>query len=86
MGRYQRENEALAYIVNNLPNLESLDISGTNLAGTGIAEHNVGICGNVQTDIPGLASRVNRPLEFLGLYGTMHGACRRHDIPAKLVS
>lgn len=36
MGVYQNENEALAYIVTNLPNLESLDISGTNLAGTGI--------------------------------------------------
>lgn len=34
------------------------------------------------TDIPGLASRVNRPLEFLGLYATQHGASHRHDIPA----
>ncbi|KAL1117159.1 hypothetical protein AAG570_004486 [Ranatra chinensis] len=87
VGFYQKENETLAYIVNNLPLLESLDISGTNLAGTGIAEH---ICENGEkvpiTDIPGLASRVNRPLEFLGLYNTMHEACRRHDIPAKLIS
>ncbi|XP_073975852.1 protein zer-1 homolog isoform X2 [Rhodnius prolixus] len=83
MGVYQNENEALAYIVTNLPNLESLDISGTNLAGTGVAEHNAGSSG---TDIPGLASRVNRPLEFLGLYGTHHAACRRHDIPARHVS
>lgn len=39
-----------------------------------------------ETDIPGLVSRVQRPFEFLGLYGTHHGACRRHDIPAKMVS
>lgn len=38
-----------------------------------------------ETDIPGLISRVQRPFEFLGLYGTHFGACRRHDIPAKLV-
>lgn len=37
------------------------------------------------SDIPGLKSRVIRPLEFLGLYGTMFGACHRHDIPAKRV-
>jgi hypothetical protein len=37
------------------------------------------------SDIPGLKSRVFRPLEFLGLYGTMFGACHRHDIPAKRV-
>ncbi|KAK9499321.1 hypothetical protein O3M35_002374 [Rhynocoris fuscipes] len=82
MGVYQKENEALAYIVTNLPNLESLDISGTNLAGTGVAS----VEASSGTDIPGLASRVNRPLEFLGLYGTHHGACRRHDIPAKHIS
>lgn len=35
MGMYQNENDTLEYIVVNLPNLESLDISGTNLAGTG---------------------------------------------------
>jgi hypothetical protein len=38
------------------------------------------------SDIPGLKSRVFRPLEFLGLYGTMFGACHRHDIPAKRVN
>lgn len=37
------------------------------------------------SDIPGLKPRVFRPLEFLGLYGTMFGACHRHDIPAKRV-
>jgi Zyg-11 family protein len=39
-----------------------------------------------QTDIPGLSSRVLNPFEFLGLYGTYHEACHRHDIPAKMVS
>lgn len=41
---------------------------------------------NFNCDIPGLHSRVKTPLEFLGLYGTQFGACRRHDIPAKKVS
>ncbi|KAF6200926.1 hypothetical protein GE061_005373, partial [Apolygus lucorum] len=82
MGQYNKENMTLAYIVESLPNLESLDISGTNLAGTGIAEHSA-LPG---TDIPGLAWRIGRPLWFLGLYGTLHGACRRHDIPAKHIS
>ncbi|XP_014244618.1 protein zer-1 homolog [Cimex lectularius] len=85
MGLYQKENEALAYIVDNLPNLTSLDISGTNLAGRGVAEQKFSL-EKSRTDIPGLASRVDRPLEFLGLYGTLHGACRRHDIPAKHIS
>lgn len=51
----------------------------------GVAENYVGYKCIGQTDIPGLSSRVMRPFEFLGLYGTQHGACRRHDIPAKLV-
>lgn len=35
-----------------------------------------------KSDIPGLSSRVKTPLSFLGLYGTPHTACKRHDIPA----
>lgn len=38
-----------------------------------------------KSDIPGLECRVDNPLEFLGLYHTQHNACRRHDIPAKIV-
>lgn len=34
-GVYKDENKTLAMIVNSLPNLMSLDISGTNLAGKG---------------------------------------------------
>lgn len=39
-----------------------------------------------KSDIAGLSSRADNPLEFLGLYGTDHKACYRHDIPASLVS
>jgi len=52
----------------------------------GTAEHS--ICESLsgkKSDIPGLEYRVDNPLEFLGLYHTMHNACRRHDIPAKIV-
>lgn len=34
-GMYERENQVLKSIVEALPNLTSLDISGTNLAGKG---------------------------------------------------
>lgn len=93
-GKFLNPNNVLSKIVTSLPHLESLDISGTNLAGTGAAAlskvnddntvENVDM--QVRCDIPGLVSRVNNPLEFLGLYGTHHGACKRHDIPAKIVS
>lgn len=92
-GKYFNPNEVLTKLVTNLPELESLDISGTNLAGTGAAAVSTVSQGTsdraemeVRCDIPGLVSRVNRPLEFLGLYATHHGACKRHDIPAKIVS
>lgn len=92
-GKYFNPNEVLSDIVLSLPELESLDISGTNLAGSGAAAVSTvseGTSVKTETqvccDIPGLVSRVNRPLEFLGLYGTHHGACKRHDIPAKVVS
>lgn len=92
-GKFYNPNEVLAKIVTSLPELESLDISGTNLAGTGASvaalqpmsvddDHD----NKVLCDIPGLVSRVNNPLQFLGLYGTHHGACKRHDIPALQVT
>lgn len=84
-GKYEKANQLLAKIVESLPRLVSLDISGTNLAGRGVTEartnEHVGAC-----DIPGLSSRAKNPLQFLGLYETQHDACLRHDIPAKLVS
>lgn len=61
-----------------------MDISGTNLAGTGVAEQ--GFKESCNTDIPGLGARVSKPLQYLGLYGTHHAACRRHDIPAEMVA
>uniref|UniRef100_A0A0C9QA43 CG12084_1 protein n=1 Tax=Fopius arisanus TaxID=64838 RepID=A0A0C9QA43_9HYME len=87
-GSYKNPNQVLSKLVSGLPNLVSLDIGGTNLAGRGVAERSVddenveyGLC-----DIQGLACRVNNPLQFLGLYGTREGACRRHDIPAKVIA
>lgn len=92
-GKYFNPNEVLTKIVLSLTELESLDISGTNLAGSGaaaVSTVNEGTSTKTETqvccDIPGLVSRVNRPLQFLGLYGTHHGACKRHDIPAKVIS
>lgn len=86
--KYLNPNEVLSKIVTSLPHLESLDISGTNLAGSGAAAVPTSTKSphQVRCDIPGLVSRVDRPLEFLGLYGTHHGACKRHDIPAKRVN
>lgn len=87
-GKYRNENLVLSTIVERLPNLVSLDISGTNLAGTGVAEISPGNKNNrvvPASDIPGLNSRVTSPFQFLGLYATSHGASQRHDIPAKMV-
>lgn len=87
-GKYRNENQVLATIVENLPALVSLDISGTNLAGTGVAEYSSANKNRFipASDIPGLSCRVHNPFQFLGLYGTSHVACQRHDIPAKMVN
>ncbi|CAH0547370.1 unnamed protein product [Brassicogethes aeneus] len=82
-GKYNKGNEILTTIVESLPRLTSLDISGTNLAGTGVAEHSNG---SYASDIPGLSSRVTNPFQYLGLYETSHDACLRYDIPAKLIA
>lgn len=84
-GKYEKANHLLARIVENLPRLVSLDISGTNLAGRGVAEARTTEV-TAACDIPGLSLRAKNPLQFLGLYETEHDACLRHDIPAKLVS
>lgn len=85
-------------IVTSLPQLTSLDISGTNLAGVHKVDNEVqsvkqtSLCESDNTsdnklcDIPGLVSRVDRPLQFLGLYATNDGACRLRNIPAKLIA
>ncbi|XP_053676518.1 protein zer-1 homolog [Anopheles nili] len=80
-GNYLTPNKLLANLVENLPKLRHLDISGTNLAGDGVAER-AGSCVGSSSDIPGLVSRVDRPLDFLGIYYTSHSACKWHDIPA----
>ncbi|KAJ8927908.1 hypothetical protein NQ314_019538 [Rhamnusium bicolor] len=81
-GKYEKGTKILKTLVENLPKLTSLDISGTNLAGRGVAETTNGYA----SDIPGLSSRVNNPFQYLGLYETSHDACLRHDIPAKLIA
>eukprot|EP00096_Caligus_rogercresseyi_P002418 TRINITY_DN1453_c0_g2_i1.p1 TRINITY_DN1453_c0_g2~~TRINITY_DN1453_c0_g2_i1.p1 ORF type:complete len:838 (-),score=283.76 TRINITY_DN1453_c0_g2_i1:244-2757(-) len=68
----------LKQIAENLPQLESLDISGTNLDETGLCDVKL----DSTCDIPGLESRMSNPLEFLGLYNTRMEACRRSNIPA----
>ncbi|XP_076231127.1 protein zer-1 homolog [Calliopsis andreniformis] len=97
-GRFENPNTILSDIVKGLPQLTSLDISGTNLAGVQIVDRGIqtvkhssysefdDVSNNELCDIPGLASRVDRPLQFLGLYGTNDGACRRRNIPAKLIA
>lgn len=85
-GVYAEPNETLAQLVERLPWLTHLDISGTNLAGTGVAQKGAAATPLGSSDIPGLMARVARPLQFLGLYNTAHSACRRHDIPARTVS
>jgi len=77
---FQYTRETLTNIIQSLPSLTSLDISGTNLAGRGVAES------GENCDIPGLESRVGNPLEFLGLYGALHDASHRHHIPAKRIA
>jgi len=82
-GRFQDPHIFLERLSANLPKLRSLDISGTNLAGTG-AERRV--VGEQQCSIAGLASRVVDPLDFLGLYKTHHDASSRPNIPAVKIS
>lgn len=64
----------LKQLVESLPNLSSLDISGTNLAGFR------------QDIIMGLEPRKNNPLEFLGIFHTSIEASARQNIPAKRIA
>lgn len=91
---FENPHAILSDIVNGLPQLTSLDISGTNLAGTQAVDYRIlaaehssysAFDNNELCHIPGLASRVDRPLQFLGLYGTNDEACKRRNIPARLV-
>ena len=87
-------------IVQGLPDHSSLDISGTNLAGNGVfdnsgdaLEYTVTQSGSemrergerLKCDIGGLISRVDNPLNFLGLYKCVYEPNHRTHIPAKQV-
>lgn len=88
-GRYDFPNKSLHNLVLSLPELTSLDISGTNLAGSGNYDDLIKGASSSEIsrcDIPGLVSRVDRPLDFLGLYKTDHEASLRAHIPAKEIS
>eukprot|EP00092_Neocalanus_flemingeri_P043109 GFUD01047412.1.p1 GENE.GFUD01047412.1~~GFUD01047412.1.p1 ORF type:complete len:807 (+),score=257.80 GFUD01047412.1:121-2541(+) len=82
-GHFKQPTQFMETLVRSLPKLRSLDISGTNLAGTGGERTNTE---SVQCDIAGLASRVDNPLEFLGLYKTHNEASGRQHIPARSIS
>jgi len=82
-GHFKQPTQFLSALVSKLDRLQSLDISGTNLAGTG--EERV-LSEGVQCDLAGLVGRTHNPLQFLGLYKTHHEASSRQNIPAKTVS
>ncbi|MPC27462.1 protein zer-1 homolog [Portunus trituberculatus] len=93
-GMFECPDTTLANLVSSLPNLTSLDISGTNLSGDGTfdeyrdsddKEHQRDVEADL-CDIPGLRCRINNPLEFLGLYNTLHDACHRNHIPARVIT
>ncbi|KAF2353610.1 Armadillo-type fold [Trinorchestia longiramus] len=78
-------NEALLQkIVESLPHLTYLDISGTNLCGVKKTEMVYAADGSLVglTDIPALRCRVGRPLEVLGLCHTAEEACKWTNLPA----
>jgi len=83
-GDFEQPSEYLEQLILNLPSLKSLDISGTNLAAN--YSNLGGRLDGTQCDIPGLARRIENPLEFLGLYKTHPEAAQRRHIPARVVS
>lgn len=88
LGIFTEPNRTLTTLVESLPLLTSLDISGTNLAGKGVFDATKDCDDETlrACDIPGLVSRVSNPLEFLGLYKSWYEACCRRQIPALRVS
>ena len=78
-GEFEDPTSFLTELVSSLPALRSLDISGTNLASDYIQPD--GQPDGKQCGIPGLAGRIEQPLEFLGLYRThQEDASRRPHI------
>ena len=95
---YSNPNGILKLIAHGLPDLSSLDISGTNLAGNGVFDSSGDDLEITQSgsemrkkgeipkcDIVGLISRVDNPLDFLGLYKCVYIPNYRTYIPAKQV-
>ncbi|XP_062602137.1 protein zer-1 homolog [Saccostrea cucullata] len=74
---HNNPEECMEYIVENLPKLTSLDISGTNLASFRMQAEKRDCC------IPGLEGK---ELEFLGLLDCPDSPCERANIPAKRVT
>ncbi|KAJ8321169.1 hypothetical protein KUTeg_001294 [Tegillarca granosa] len=72
---YASTNIRLKYIVDHLPYLTSLDISGTDLAGIELNEPKCGIKG-----------LEGRSFDFLGLLDCSDSACKREGIPAKKIT
>lgn len=88
-GFYPQPDTWLSTLAESLPELTSLDLSGTNLPGKdpSISNDQNGTSGSGrQSSIPGLQCRVDRPLDFLGLLNTPSDACYGTHIPALRVS
>lgn len=68
------EPRALEMIINGLPDLRCLDISGTN------------IIGGKDRHISAFETRMKRPFEFLGLFHTGNDAAYRSCLPAMIVA
>ena len=82
---FENPTRFLEQLVTSLQCLKSLDISGTNL----VSEYSSvgGRPDGTLCDIPGLCSRIDSPLHFLGIYKTMNDeAGRRQHIPALVIS
>lgn len=91
---YKDPERILTKLMDGLPDLVSLDISGTNLAGEKAMtpeSHRLGVRRTKQIkddsdevcSIPGLQGRT---LDFLGLLNCANDACERENLPAKLVT
>ncbi|XP_065302668.1 protein zer-1 homolog isoform X1 [Dermacentor albipictus] len=86
-GFYPQPNSWLSMLAESLPELTSLDLSGTNLPGKEPTydQHETPGTG-MRSSIAGLQCRVEHPLDFLGLLNTPCDACYRSSIPALRVS
>jgi len=81
-GHFKNPKMFLQSLSKSLKKLKSLDISGTNL----VAPEVELLKSKQKCNIPGLTSRLNDPLDFLGLYKTLNEACSRELIPATSIS